>query len=348
MARLESKAKAGFYPTPDTVVEHIAHSLTFEEKARALDPCCGEGEALNQIVKDNAETFGIELDIERYRMALKRLQHVLLGDALNEVRVSRHCMGLLFLNPPYDFEATDMEKAKRLEERFLRRFMGTLQENGVLVFIIPYTVLKYTAKPLSRNFSGLKVYAFPEKKFAVFRQCVVMARRSRLVRKTQAQEVEQKLLQYAYLEPEAFLQAVEDTSAMETFTVPSAKQAVRTFRSERIDPETWLSKLKPSTMLDALMKRLAPVPRDQIKPLAPLLQGHLAQVLAAGYMNGELKQNGKHLVIKGCVTKSEVMHSVEDRENSKGEQYSLLRVRDRFNITVRAIDMRTATILEIL
>ncbi len=347
MARLEAKAKAGFYPTPDTVVEHIAQALVFEERARALDPCCGEGKALHQIVQDNAETYGIELDVERYRKSLKRLQHVLLGDALNEVRVSRHCMGLLFLNPPYDFEATDMKKAQRLEERFLRRFIGTLQENGVLIFIIPYTVLKYTAKTLSRNFSGLKVYAFPEKEFVVFRQCVVMARRSRLVKKSKAQEVERMLIQYAYLEPEAFLQAVEDTS-METFTVPSSKQAVRTFRSERIDPETWLSKLKPSTMLDALMKRLAPVPRDQIKPLAPLLQGHLAQVLAAGYMNGELKQNGKHLVIKGCVTKSEVMHSVEDRENSKGEQYSLLRVRDRFNITVRAIDMRTATILEIL
>lgn len=347
MARLESKAKAGFYPTPDTVVEHIAQSLVFEGGARALDPCCGEGAALSQIVQDNAETYGIELDVERYRKALKKLHHVLLGDALNEVRVSRHCMGLLFLNPPYDFEATDMEKARRLEERFLRHFMGTLQEYGVLVLIIPYTVLKYTAKTLSRNFSGLKVYAVPEKEFAVFRQCVVMARRSRLVKKTQAQEVEQTLIKHAHLEPDAFLQAVEDTGAMKTFMVPSASQAVRMFRSERIDPETWLSKLKPGTMLDALMKRLAPAPRDRIRPLAPLLQGHLAQVLAAGYMNGELKQNGKHLVIKGCVTKSEITHSVEGRKNSKGEQYSLLRVRDRFDITVRAIDIRTATMLEI-
>ena len=348
MARLESKAKAGFYPTPDIVVGHIAQALVFEGKTRAFDPCCGEGK-VSEIVQGKAETFGIELDIERYRASLKKLHHVLLGDALNEVKVSKHCMGLLFLNPPYDFEATDITdmKAQRLEERFLRRFMGTLQENGVLVFIIPYTVLKYTAKTLSRNFSDIRIYVFPEKEFAGFRQCVVVARRSRLVKKSEAQRIERTLIQYAHLGPDAFLQAVPGTSSMQKITVPSVKQAVRIFRSERIDPGTWLPKLKTSTVLDALLKRLAPTPRDRIKPLAPLLQGHLAQVLAAGYMNGELKKNGKHLVIKGCVTKSEVTHSVEDRKNSKGEQYSLLKIRDRFNITVKTIDMQTATLLEI-
>jgi hypothetical protein len=43
MARIESQAKAGFYPTPDSVCELLKTKITYEDGARLLDPCCGKG-----------------------------------------------------------------------------------------------------------------------------------------------------------------------------------------------------------------------------------------------------------------------------------------------------------------
>ena len=55
MARLGSRAKAGFYPTPDSVCELLKAKIIFdlendlEKGARLLDPCCGEGKTLSRL-----------------------------------------------------------------------------------------------------------------------------------------------------------------------------------------------------------------------------------------------------------------------------------------------------------
>jgi hypothetical protein len=56
--RLEGRLKAGFYPTPNHIVEKIAGCLiaTQPDRHRILDPCCGTGEALEII----AGTLGIK------------------------------------------------------------------------------------------------------------------------------------------------------------------------------------------------------------------------------------------------------------------------------------------------
>ena len=53
MARLEGVAKAGYSPTPATVVERVAGlirlaSHQMRQAVRLLDPCCGAGAALRQ------------------------------------------------------------------------------------------------------------------------------------------------------------------------------------------------------------------------------------------------------------------------------------------------------------
>ena len=54
MARLEGIAKAGYYPTPSSVVERVAALIrpahpTTRQAVRLLDPCCGTGAALRQL-----------------------------------------------------------------------------------------------------------------------------------------------------------------------------------------------------------------------------------------------------------------------------------------------------------
>ena len=76
-------------------------------------------------------------------------------------------------NPPYDtaIQAIHTDD-KRLEHQFLRSYSRTLQIGGILVFVIPYYVLKHCAKTLARNFK-VQVVGFPDEEFPVFKQCVV-------------------------------------------------------------------------------------------------------------------------------------------------------------------------------
>ncbi|MBW1987600.1 MAG: hypothetical protein JRI50_10345 [Deltaproteobacteria bacterium] len=89
MARLASQAKMGYYPTPPGVVEHVKTGLVLPGPGlyRLLDTCCGEGEALAQLAAglSGVTTYGIELDENRVKAASQNLDHVVWGDALNEL-----------------------------------------------------------------------------------------------------------------------------------------------------------------------------------------------------------------------------------------------------------------------
>ncbi len=104
MTRLASTAKAGFYPTPDRVIERIARSVhPAESGGKLLDPCCGKGVAAQHLGQAwNLGTHGIEIDAERALEASERLHRVLHLDYAS-ARAPHHAFQVLFLNPPYDF-----------------------------------------------------------------------------------------------------------------------------------------------------------------------------------------------------------------------------------------------------
>jgi len=139
VARLVSQAKLGYYPTPPEVVDHLRQAFVFDPDVRLLDPCCGAGEALAEIAKGQpVETFGIELERDRYVRAKEALSHVLWGDALKEVSVSAG-FDMLYLNPPYDF---DEGEGKRLEHRFLTRYRRAVAPQGLVVMVFPLSALR--------------------------------------------------------------------------------------------------------------------------------------------------------------------------------------------------------------
>jgi hypothetical protein len=92
---------------------------------------------------------------------------------------------------------------------------------------------------------------------------------------------------------------------------------------------------------DLIIHDLAPGLCHSIRPSAPLKNGHLALMLAGGYMNGEIEQDGLRLVIKGVVQKTETIHALT--ENSSGD--TMVTTRDQYQPTVKAIDMATAELL---
>ena len=70
--RLAAQAKMGYYPTPSSVVSLISNILVRQPlgKIRIIDPCAGQGTAQKELGESlKAETYGIELDRERGKIA---------------------------------------------------------------------------------------------------------------------------------------------------------------------------------------------------------------------------------------------------------------------------------------
>ena len=345
MARLGSRAKAGFYPTPDKVCGQLKQLLDIQEDARLLDPCCGEGKTLANLAEGTCgATYGIELDHHRASRTRDRLSHVLWGDSLVEVRISPASFGLLFLNPPYDYEMALESKAERQELQFLKRYQNILQKDGWLILIIPYTVLKFCAAVLARHFEMLQVFAFSEDEFQISKLCVVLGRKRPLVSKGQALKAERSLIWLAGREPIEFLEITPQLDKCSCqITIPSPRTPLTTFKSTRIDPMEAIPLVRKCGLLDDILHDLVPRQCNSIRPLAPLENGHLALMLAGGYMNGEIELEGKRLVIKGVVSKSEKVQSVS--ENATGS--ATVVTRDQYMPTVKAIDMVRAEMMTI-
>jgi len=181
--------------------------------------------------------------------------------------------------------------------------------------------------------------------FQVFKQCVVLGRKRSLVAKDQAAKTERSLAWLADSDPDEFVKITPDLAACSTsIKIPAPKSPLLTFKCTRIDPLEIIPLVRKSGLLDDLLLHdLVPCQCHSIRPLAPLKNGHLALMLAGGYMNGEIEMDGKRLIIKGVVRKTEKVQSVS--ENSTGE--SMVTTRDQYLPTVKVIDMDRAEMLTI-
>jgi Uncharacterised methyltransferase family (DUF6094) len=205
MARLESVAVGGYFPTPESLLPAIAGLLTAPKKeARIsfLDPCAGEGTAVVTIAKalrpiepevqrhtfyggrsTNDDVWSVEMEESRHKALQDNVQNItygcrgqaLHGDAFQVTwEKGKHAGAtVLYLNPPYDLDPVH----RRLEERFLDRFTPALARGGVLLFVVPGYALSASAETLARRYTGVKAYRFPEPEWGAFKQVVLVARR---------------------------------------------------------------------------------------------------------------------------------------------------------------------------
>ncbi|MDY6953110.1 MAG: DUF6094 domain-containing protein, partial [Thermodesulfobacteriota bacterium] len=168
--RLAAQAKMGYYPTPEGVIPIITKYLRRQREGliRILDPCAGEGTAVQAIGSHlNAETFGIEIDLERGSKAKDILTKCLVTDCQN-TKISHNSFSVLYLNPPYDWAVRDDEgeKSERYERTFLRDCRPYLCPGGILVYLIPQNRLDgHIARMLSYRFQQVSVFRFPEAEY---------------------------------------------------------------------------------------------------------------------------------------------------------------------------------------
>jgi predicted RNA methylase len=334
--RLEAQAKAGFYPTPPKVVE-IIQTWIGEKKPglrRLLDPCCGTGEPAAKIATAaGCDAYGVEINTDRAKAAKNLLSKVVAGN-LFSVRARPGAFSILYLNPPYDFDAED----GRTELSFLKHTLPYLTPRGLLLFVVPQKrITPRIARVLSAYFEDLKVRRFPADEFQAFGQIVIAG-----FKKARA-EIDGEVL--ASLTQIQSMDLPEIHRKEFSFTVPAVGRDFF-IRSSEFGPDELAEELKESSLwkepaLGLLEEDGQTSPASQ--PLMPPRKAHLAMLIAAGLINNQiLEANGKRLLIKGTSKKA------IDRFEEETEKGIKITERERIVTQINAFDLKTGEYLQIV
>ncbi|NJD65720.1 MAG: class I SAM-dependent methyltransferase [Chloroflexi bacterium] len=333
MARLEGVAKAQFYPTPPSVVERVAALVrpapsSNRRVVRLLDPCCGAGDALRQFADalGGCETYGIEIEQHRAAEARQVLDHLIAGSAF-AVRLGHEAFSCLWLNPPYD----EGDGGKRLEHSFLTTLSRALVPGGLLVYIVPQVRLGQSARYLASRFEGLRCYRFQDPEYDAFRQCVAIGKK----RATQvvAADVQAQVEAWATA-PLPELPA--PGSVAPVYEQPALPAGPVVFSSQFFEPETAAAEARQRGLWSntTLVERFWPVAERPVRPLMPLRRGHLAVLIAAGFLDNVLIEDGsRRVLVKGRIIK--VSRPVESADPDVEVEREFLRT------SVVMLDLRT-------
>ena len=227
LGRLMNRVRMGYYPTDLEHVQMIRKAVIFPESAvNILDPCCGEGLALETLADgEKAVTYGVELDEIRAEEAQNHLKRIGFGSFFHS-RISSGAFQCVFLNPPY-LSVVSESGHRRQEKAFLADSMRLLMDGGLLIYIIPY----YRATPdiclaLCENFDNLQVFRFMDKEFERFKQVVFLGvKRPRREEPQKARRLSEFMLSPENLQP---LTELPD----QAYSLPAVEKPVEMFKGE--------------------------------------------------------------------------------------------------------------------
>ena len=281
--RPHGQTTLGFFPLPVTEAKRLGNCLTFPEHFSALDPCVGDGVAFAHLLQDVAcNRYGIEVDANRAEQA-KALGIETLQANTMDVRCPAEAVSLLYLNPPYDWEAGESNN-QRLESVFLEHTYRWLKAGGVLLFVIPQMRLAKCARLLSEHFADLRVFRLTEPACVQFNQIVVIAtRRKRHARLSDA-ALSDGLRYLEMLSTRAGLAALGEAVDVR-YEVPLSERAVLTNVGIPLDEVEDLL-LESSAYRQAGRVLLPKFGDVKGRPLTPLHGGHVGLLCTAGMLNG--------------------------------------------------------------
>jgi tRNA1(Val) A37 N6-methylase TrmN6 len=355
--------KNGYFPTDEDTIARILSALVpqSDRPVRICDPCCGEGSALAEVQHHLAglgaevASFGIEYDEERAWHAKQLLTRCIHAD-VNDCKVSLRAFSMLWLNPPYGDLVGDSERSmigrsggrKRLEKEFFQRCIHMLQPGGVLVLIVPYTVLDEEFSGwISKHCRDVSVFAAPEQKF---RQAVVLG-----VKRARAVEPEKRVIlqliqaqknRYCNMEGEwveGFNQhcVLPEIWNRAPYEVPaSTGNADVDFSTVRLDAKQLASEIAASPVLWGRFDSLFRTRTSNVRqPLRKLSEWHLALMLAAGQVSGVVRGiSGRTLLVKGDTFKTKKTRT-EKEFNEETESVTTTRTAtDIFVPMIRGIE----------
>ena len=281
--RLSGKTKLGFFPLPVNEAQHLKKHLSFPTEFSALDPCVGDGVAFNALLEGSpAKGYGIEIDAYRAEQA-KALGIDVLQANTTDVRCPVESISLLYLNPPYDWEAGQSGN-QRLELVFLEHTYRWLKPEGVLICVIPQGRLKPCARLLADHFKTLQVYRLTSPECVRFKQIALLA-----VRRKRAERLDDSALAETqrYLEGLATQDKLADLidEAATAYSIPPSGPA--TFTNVGI-PLDEVEDLLIRSAAYRQVRRVLIHEQSNVRgrPLTPLHGGHVGLLCTAGLLNG--------------------------------------------------------------
>ena len=351
--RLAGIAKGGYYPTPKRCVELLSELISIQttehgatqETLRIIDPCCGPGDACEKLAarlstktKAGILTYGVELEEERSRKAREQMDFALSSDIFQTV-IANNAFHLMFLNPPYDFD----QESKRVEHAFLLHCTRYLVDGGILVFVVPRHRLAVSAKYLASNYNPLACRRFPDPEYDDFDQVMLLGRRR--ASSEHIPEYEERIRRWSE-GPLEDMKTLEDPPGDKPndrtlILAPTGERTQLLFTIRSVDPARAAEEAQRSGLWtsQAIRESLWPAENRKAQPLMPLRQGHMAMLIAAGFLdNLTLEADGKRVLVKGRTTKKmELVETTPDSETW----------RDRMHTTIRVLDLDTGEIQDV-
>jgi hypothetical protein len=314
MARLGSIEKGGFYPFP---VEHLpALASLFAPAAggRIIDPCAGEGVALNRLANDWQLTpYANELDVTRAEVCRDRFgpTQAVEGD-LYQLRAPGGGFVAGWINPPYVW---DKSKKTRRELHMLKHSIKWIQPGGYALWCVyQHHVTPKAAEFLAKYCDQVDIWRTPDLHLDTYVHVVVVARIGRPPKNQAA--FQQQILEAAKTPRMLKLQREP------LYTFPAPRQLRRSFY---FAPKVLTPEIVESLLPDygihrtaAIQQAIAPEPENSAEhPLSQPSNGQLALILAAGLFNGLIvnDNDGTPIAIRGKVFHEEAL----EEETSTGD-----------------------------
>ena len=281
----------------------------------------------------------MELEKQRAEDAKQCLTRALQAD-FDNCNFNAKSVGLLFLNPPYGFGATDQlsnAKQTRLEEKFLKKSWDSLQSGGVMVLIVPTQSLqKGFVGYIAAHFDKITVYRAA---VDTYNQVVIMGTRPQRLTDIANDTIRQ---QVDLINDWVNAPKIDEPASGVLYEIPAISRVVFRPINHIIDREH-LSKTMPrkKTLWQGFNNKFSgSLKLDKRRPLMPLSEWHTAVCLLAGQVGGIVKSKDgvQHLLVKGATHKIKETKYTEEFD-SQGNSVIVSTATDKFKPCIRGIDL---------
>lgn len=253
-----NQAKLGAYYTDLEHCKWISGLLDFpaEKEVCCLEPSIGDASAVIRVTEREKNRkvliFGVELNRITASLVMENplVEDCICGNFLTDVIINKNVFSFCFANPPYG-----EEEGSRLEVLFLNKLVSYLTEHAVLVFIIPFYVLKEKAflRAWNRYFSTECCYRFHEGEYKKWKQVVLIGRKMK-ERKNEERDVRESFK--AFGSPEEIPMIPENYTGDRIKVFPSCGKNISDFKNKVFDAQKARKILQGNQLEDLVISRI--------------------------------------------------------------------------------------------
>lgn len=322
--RFIPKQKPGYHETPQSVLQEFVKlsSISCDPQAVTLfDPCAGTGLGVATLGSllgvDQDSIYAVESVLSRFEACAKQLQfaHVLGPAAFENCSITSNTFSVALIHPPHKDEHGSGVPAIDM----VRRALNNLVAGGIAIIVadqVTWGMPEFANQIASLMESGTFLTPWHDETRKMGALACVRRKKS---------------------EPYANIRAILRPNGSFKFSIPAGRH-----------PSTWqkigLSNDEVIGMLNRspLMAATEP-PEVRLMPSPPmeLGRGHVALLLASGFLNGVIEKPGEppH-VVRGTARKVEALVSTEDSHDKQNNRITTKIYSEKIELHVRILTDR--------